>query len=229
MENVAIILAGGKGKRMNMDVPKQYIELDGRPLICYTIDTFEKSFVDGIVVVVAKGELEYFRERILQKNNYAKIIAIVEGGAERYDSVYNGLNAVEYAKYVYIHDGARPCITKDVLLRAQEAVCKYKAAIAAVKVKDTIKKVSGDGSVEETPDRNMLWQIQTPQVFEFDLIKDAYEQMMTSVSEANITDDAMVVEKYGDTKVYVFEGDYANIKVTTPDDISTVKSFLKKK
>lgn len=228
MENVAIVLAAGKGKRMKMDVPKQYIELNGRPLICYSLDIFEKSFIDGIVVVVGKGEVEYFKENILSQNNYSKIIAVVEGGDERYDSVYGGLKAVYDAQYVYIHDGARPCVDEDILLRGKICAQKYGAAIAAVKVKDTIKIVHPDGEVSATPDRNMLWQVQTPQVFKYHLIKDAYDKMICAGNSVNITDDAMVMEEFGSVKVHIFEGNYNNIKVTTSEDIGVVKNILKK-
>lgn len=227
-KNIAIVLAGGKGKRMNMDIPKQYIEIEGRPLISYSLDVFENSFIDEIIVVVAEGEKEFFKENVLSRGNYTKIVSIVEGGAERYDSVYNGLNAIQSMGYVYIHDGARPCIDQELLQRGKDCVIKNKAAIAAVKVKDTIKQISEEGSVIATPDRNALWQIQTPQIFSVDIIKAAYEKMKEEKICTNITDDAMVVECFGGVKVHVFEGNYNNIKVTTQEDIEVIKNILKK-
>ena len=226
-KNVAIVLAGGRGKRMNMDIPKQYLELNGRPLICYTLDCFEKSFVDEIVVVTGKDEILYFKENIVDKYGYTKVRNIVEGGAERYHSVLNGLRAVSDADYIYIHDGARPCVSQDILKRGRECVKEHVACVAAVLVKDTIKVVSDTGEIVSTPDRNQLRQIQTPQVFCFDNIKAAYEKMIRDDNRTNITDDAMVMENYGELSVYVFDGEYDNIKVTTPEDINTVKNILK--
>lgn len=227
-KNVAIVLAGGRGKRMNMDTPKQYLKLNERPLICYALDCFEKSFVDEIVVVTGKDEILYFKENIVDKYGYTKVREIVEGGVERYHSVLNGLRTIKEADYVYIHDGARPCVNQNVLNRARRCVKEYGACVAAVRVKDTIKVVSDTGEIVSTPDRNQLWQIQTPQVFRFESIKNAYEKMIRDDGRANITDDAMVMENYGELSVYVFDGDYDNIKVTTPEDIGTIKNILKK-
>lgn len=226
-KNVAVVLAGGKGKRMNMDIPKQYLELNGKPLICYALECFEESFVDEIVVVTGEGETGFFQKNIVDKYGYTKVEHIVEGGTERYHSVMNGLKAIKSADYVFIHDGARPCITKELLERGRENVKKHGAVIAGVKVKDTIKIVSEDGIIETTPDRNRLWQIQTPQIFRFESIKKAYDKMIQDLRRGNITDDAMVMENYGELPVYVFEGDYDNIKVTTQEDIEIVKNILK--
>lgn len=225
-KNVAIVLAGGRGRRMELDIPKQYITVNGKMLICYTLECFQNSFIDEIVVVVGRGEIEWFRENVLNKNNFSKVAAVVEGGKERYNSVYNGLQAIKTADYVFIHDGARACITQSVLERGYSAVVDKKAVIAGVKVKDTIKVVSDDGAIEYTPDRSRLWQIQTPQIFEFDAIMSAYTDMINDDNRGNITDDAMVMEKYGNIKVHIFEADYNNIKVTTQDDLLFVKNIL---
>ncbi len=227
MKHVAIVLAGGKGKRMNLDMPKQYLEINEKPLICHTLDAFENSFIDEIVAVVGSGEKPFFQKEIVEKYGYHKVLTIVEGGKERYNSVMNGLHAIKHADYVYIHDGARPCVSKEMLDRGCDAVMKHGAVIAAVKVKDTIKIVE-DGKIISTPNRDTLWQIQTPQIFVFDEIKAAYEQMMQQSDGTNITDDAMVMENFGASPVFVYEGDYANIKVTTSEDILAVENFLKK-
>lgn len=226
-KNTAIILAGGKGKRMNTDIPKQYLEINGRPLICHTLDCFENSFINEIIVVAGEGETDFFQRNIVDKYGYTKISIIVEGGKERYHSVLNGLRAVKSADYVYIHDGARPCVDKSLLERGRDGVIQYGAVIAAVRVKDTIKEVSDSGEILSTPDRNFLWQIQTPQVFRFNNIKEAYETMIGKCNTGNITDDAMVMENYGNLSVHIFEGDYNNIKVTTPEDLEIVKNILK--
>lgn len=226
-KTVAIVLAGGKGKRMNMDMPKQYLEINGKPLICHTLDVFENSFIDEIIAVVGIGEISYFRNAIVEQFGYSKVKVIVEGGSERYHSVLNGLRAINDAEYVYIHDGARPCLSEEMLLRGQTSVEKNKAVVAAVKVKDTIK-IAENGKIISTPDRDNLWQIQTPQIFVFNEILDAYERMIADGTRGNITDDAMVMECYGTRTVYIYEGAYENIKVTTSEDILAVENILKK-
>ena len=226
-KNVAIVLAGGRGKRMNIDVPKQYLEINGRPLICYTLEAVENSIIDEIVAVVSKGEIEFFQNNIVNKYGYNKVTKIVEGGAERYNSVYNGLTAISEATYVYIHDGARPCVDNEIIIRGYETVKKYKSAVAAVKVKDTIKKVDSEGFVIDTPDRNYLWQIQTPQIFEYEKILNAYDNMNNSSDNICVTDDASVIELYGDGNVKIYEGSYNNIKVTTIEDVSLVERIIK--
>lgn len=226
-KHVAIVLAGGRGNRMHMDTPKQYIEIDGKMLICHTLDCFEKSFIDEIVVVAGPGEEEFFRKNIVEKYEYTKVTQIVPGGRERFHSVFNGLRAIEHADYVYIHDGARCCVDEAILLRGRDCVKKYKTAVAAMPVKDTIKVVSKDGVVTATPDRSALWQIQTPQIFCFADIKDAYEKMMNKGEQETITDDAMVMENFGECAIHVFEGSYNNIKVTTQEDLGFIKNILK--
>lgn len=226
-KHVAIVLAGGRGSRMHMDVPKQYIELNGKMLICYTLDCFENSFIDEIVAVVGDGEKDFFQKNIVEKYGYTKVTAIVTGGKERYHSVMNGLQAIGCADYVYIHDGARCCVDEALLIRGRNCVEQYGTAIAAMPVKDTIKIVSEKGIVEGTPDRKTLWQIQTPQIFGFNEIKNAYEKMMDEGENENITDDAMVMENYGEIAVHAFMGSYNNIKVTTKEDLDIVKNILK--
>ncbi|MCM1466552.1 MAG: 2-C-methyl-D-erythritol 4-phosphate cytidylyltransferase [Alistipes sp.] len=226
-KHVAVVLAGGKGSRMGMDIPKQYIEVNGKMLICYTLDCFQRSFIDEIVVVAGQGEEEFFQKNIVDKYEYTKVTRIVPGGRERFHSVFNGLCAIEQADYVYIHDGARCCIDEAILLRGRDFVKKYETAVAAMPVKDTIKIVSDGGVVTETLDRSVLWQIQTPQIFRFADIKHAYAQMMKEGKTENITDDAMVMERYGKRNIHVFEGSYNNIKVTTCEDLEFIKNILK--
>lgn len=226
-KHVAIVLAGGRGSRMHTDVPKQYIEVNGKMLICYTLDCFQNSFIDEIVVVTGQGDEEFFRKNIVEKYEYTKVTQIVSGGRERYHSVFNGLCAANRADYVYIHDGARCCVDETLLLRGRDCVKEYGAAVAAMPVKDTIKIVSKEGVVTATPDRNMLWQIQTPQIFRFADIKAAYDRMMMDEVQETITDDAMVMERFGKYAIHVYEGSYENMKVTTPEDLEFIKNILK--
>lgn len=229
----AIILAAGTGKRMNSSVKKQYMDLLGEPVICHTIRAFDRSDVEEIVLVVGKDDVESIKE-LIKDRDYSKKVSVVAGGRERYDSVYEGLKCCEDSGYVLVHDGARPIIAIDTINRCIEEVREKKACIVAVRMKDTVKMVSEDGSVESTPDRNVLWSVQTPQAFEYNLLKNAYDKMYRAKDGVdcekgiNITDDAMVIEVFGNEKIWVVEGEYTNIKITTPDDILSAENFLKK-
>lgn len=233
---IAIVLAAGQGKRMNSKVPKQYLLINEKPILYYTLKSFEDSFIDEIVLVVGDGETKYCRENFVDKYKFEKVSAIVVGGKERYHSVYNALVWIEENKkgdsYVFIHDGARPFVTKDVLQRAHDTVIAKGACIVGVPVKDTIKVIGKEGTVQNTPDRTTLWSVQTPQVFSYYKIKNAYDKLLEQENygkvEKSITDDAMVMETFGDLPVYVVEGTYENIKITTPDDMILAEKILNK-
>lgn len=223
--NCAIILAAGKGKRMGTDIPKQYIEINGYPILYYTIRAFEESFIDEIILVTGKGEEDFCKEKIVDKYNFNKVKAIVPGGKERYDSVYMGLQQVENADYVFIHDGARPFVTNEILERMQQSVEKYNACVVGVPVKDTIKIVNKKNIITDTPDRSCVWAVQTPQVFKTELIKEAYNKIRSGKYE-NITDDAMVLEQTMDYPIQMVEGSYKNIKITTLEDLEIARLYL---
>lgn len=226
MESIAaIVLAAGDGKRMNSAVRKQYLTLGGKPVLFFSLKAFEESEVTEIVLVVGEGEAEYCREQIIDKYGIRKISAVVEGGRERYHSVYAGLAAVRRADYVLIHDGARPLLTADIIERSIAAVKLHDACVVGMPVKDTIKIVSEDGFSAETPDRSSLWQIQTPQTFFYPLIWEAYESVITK-EECAVTDDAMVLERMTGKRVKVIEGNYRNIKITTPEDLIVAEAYL---
>lgn len=233
MKISAIVLAGGKGSRMNSDIQKQYLLLHGRPVLYYALQAFQNSSVDEIILVVGNGiienlsEEEYCKKQIIDKYHFNKVKHIVIGGNERYDSVMNGLEKIyKNTDYVLIHDGARPCITVELIEHCIQDVVVYKACVAAVPVKDTIKMVDLKDYAVSTPDRNTLWQIQTPQCFEYSLIQKAYHDMMADKEKSNITDDAMVVEKYSENKVKMTHSSYKNIKITTPEDLQIANAFL---
>lgn len=234
MKNVAIVLAAGQGKRMKSNVHKQYLLLEDKPILYYALKTFEESkIVTDIVLVVGKNEKEYCQKEIIEKYDFKKIVNIVEGGKERYHSVYNGIIASKYADYIFVHDGARPFVSETILERAYTAVKEFKACVVGVKTKDTIKIADSDGFVKETPKRADVWQVQTPQVFSYSLIKASYEKMIeqeeTLLSQGvAITDDAMVVEQFLKMKIKLVEGSYENIKITTPEDMDVAKSYLHK-
>jgi 2-C-methyl-D-erythritol 4-phosphate cytidylyltransferase len=222
----AIVLSAGKGTRMCSDIPKQYMQLKDKPVLYYSLKAFEESLIDDIIIVVGNGDVDYVKKEIVEKYAFKKVRSIVEGGAYRFDSVYNGLLAsVSDTTYVMIHDGARPVLTNSIITTLAAEVQQKKAVVAACHVKDTIKVAKPDGKVTATPDRSTLWQVQTPQVFDYALVKDAYTQLKAA-GDLTATDDAMVVEKYTGEPVYLIDTGYKNIKITTPEDLELAELFL---
>lgn len=219
----AIILAGGKGKRMGLEISKQFVELKGKPILYYTLKRFmDNSYIDQIVLVLSKDEIEYCIEEILNKYSL-KVDIIVEGGAERQDSVYNALKSIKKTDIVLIHDGARPFITDRIIEEGIEYAKYYGAAAPGVMPKDTIKiKNSGNFSVD-TPNRNLLVAIQTPQIFKYEEILRCHEKIKKA--GISVTDDTMVVELYNH-KVYLYDGEYTNIKITTPEDLVLAERLI---
>ena len=216
----AIVLAAGRGTRMGTDIPKQFLEIGGVPMIAVSLKVFEKSSViDEILLVTSRDYMEYCREEIVEKYGFTKVRAVIEGGAERYDSVWNALLACPDADYVFIHDGARPFVTEEILERAYETVQEYGTAVVGMPSKDTVKIVDEEGFVADTPERSRVWTIQTPQVFSYKLIRRANELLRESGGMKGVTDDAMIVERSGLARVRLVEGSYANIKITTPEDL----------
>lgn len=227
MKNIAIIVAGGQGKRMGQ--PKQFLKIAGKPMVEWTISAFQKAkIIDGIILVVAKENR--LRGKKLRKT-YSKIIAVVESGKERFDSVKNGLSKLpKGTEIVLIHDGARPAVTKAIIEEAVRAARRNGAVVVGVPVKDTIKQISNvqfpmsnECKIIKTIDRSDLWQAQTPQVFTAEIIKKAYAKKM-----AGATDDAMLVENLG-IPVTMVMGSYANFKVTTPEDIAIMGTMIRRK
>lgn len=223
----AIVLAAGQGKRMKTKVQKQYLELCGKPVLYYALKAFEDSeIIDDIVLVSGAGMEEYCRKEIVENYGFHKVSQITSGGTERYHSVYRGLELIRHDGYVFIHDGARPFITQEILNRVYEQVQQFAACVVGMPVKDTIKISDENGFAKETPDRKTLWMIQTPQVFEVNLIKDAYSAIMRE-PYIQVTDDAMVLEQTSGHLVKLVEGSYENIKITTPEDLDIAEIFVK--
>lgn len=221
----AIVLAAGSGKRMNSKVHKQYLIIQDRPVLYYSLKAFEDSAVDEIVLVVGKGEEKFCRKEIVDKYGISKVKSIVEGGKERYHSVFEGLKQTSDADYVLIHDGARPFVNQDIIRRCMQEVQKYQACVVGMPVKDTIKIADEEGYAKQTPDRKNVWMIQTPQTFSYALIYEAYEEMLKTEDTA-ITDDAMVLERIKGKKSKLIEGSYRNIKITTPEDLLIADVYL---
>lgn len=225
---IALVLAGGQGKRMQSDVQKQYMQLNDYPVLYYSLKQFEESAVDEIILVVAKGEITYCQKEIVERFCFKKVKQVVEGGKERYESVYHGLQAIDEEGYVLIHDGARPLLTNSIIQTSIDGVKKYKACVVGMPVKDTIKIVNEQEVAVETPNRSSLWLVQTPQSFEIGIVKKAYEKMMEA-KDTMVTDDAMVVEKYEKYPIKLLKGSYENIKITTPEDLVIAKGLLDRK
>ena len=227
MKHVAIVMAAGTGSRMGTDIPKQFLPVKDRPVLYYSLKAFQDSFMDEIIIVTRAEDVSYCKEEIAEKFDINKVSVVVPGGKERSDSVFEGLKAVkpDEATYVYIHDGARPCLTEEILERAREDVIKYEATVVGVPSKDTVKIADKEGNVSDTPDRKCVWSVQTPQAFKYEVIYNAFLKMK-SCGEVSVTDDGMVVERYSDKKVHLTMGDYKNIKITTPEDLEVAKNFL---
>ena len=231
MKTVAIVLAAGSGSRMQADVKKQFLELAGKPILYYSLNAFQNSFIDEIILVTSKEDIEYCKNEIVKKYDFNKVRCIVEGGRERYHSVMHGLKMIQSCDYVYVHDAARPLVDEEMLERLQKGVEDFGSAVAAVETKDTIKIVDNENYVISTPSRNTVWIIQTPQVFRFTTLTDAYERLRMrlqniSAEDIHITDDAMVVENFTNSKVKLIKGSYRNIKITTPEDMLVAERFL---
>ena len=220
----AVVLAAGKGKRMHSAVQKQFLMLRGKPVIFYSLEQFEQCpFINEIVLVTGEEEIDYCRKEIVEKFNFQKVKKIVAGGAERFLSVYNGLKACT-CDFVYIHDGARPFVDQAILERTREDVNRYGACVAGMPVKDTIKISDGDGYADMTPPRSRVWMVQTPQVFAYSCIKDAYDKLIAA-GRMDVTDDAMVLECMTGQKTRLTLGSYENIKITTPEDLEIAEVF----
>lgn len=229
----AVVLSAGKGTRMNSATPKQYLMLEEKPVLYYSLQAFEKSMIDEIILVTGEDDIEYCQKEIVEKYGFMKVKEITMGGKERYHSVFCGLTKLQEEKqppdYVMIHDGARPFLNDGIIQRCAEAVEEFQACIAGMPVKDTIKIADGCLFAQETPERKYVWQIQTPQVFEFSLIYRAYEELIRREKKGEtffVTDDAMVLEIICNKKVKLVEGSYENIKITTPEDLKLAKVFL---
>lgn len=220
-----VIVAAGNGSRMGTDINKPYLKINGKEVLAHAIEKFQACHdIDEIIIVTSKDEIEYCAVHIREKYGFSKVKTIVAGGEERQNSVYNGLLEVNpKAGVVLIHDGARPLIKLEQIKESIEAAKEYGACVVAVPVKDTIKVSDKDQFVMETPSRDTLWSVQTPQGFKYDWIMKAYEEGF----EKNLiaTDDSMMVEFLG-YKVKIVEGRYDNIKITTPEDLIFAEKMI---
>ncbi|OFI06918.1 2-C-methyl-D-erythritol 4-phosphate cytidylyltransferase [Clostridium acetireducens DSM 10703] len=221
----AIVLAAGKGKRMKSNINKQFIKINDMPILAHTLNVFNKSkYIDKIILVAAEDEISYCKEKIICKYNFNNVVSIVKGGKERQNSVYNGLKAVKNCNIVLIHDGARPFISDDIIKKGIEFARIYGAAACGVMPKDTIKIKDTNGFSKSSLNRENLFIVQTPQCFKYDLIRKCHEKLIDK--KVKVTDDTSVLEIFN-YKTYLYDGDYSNIKITTPEDLIIAKEILK--
>ncbi|MDD2553763.1 MAG: 2-C-methyl-D-erythritol 4-phosphate cytidylyltransferase [Desulfotomaculaceae bacterium] len=222
----AIVPAAGSGTRMGMNTKKQFLALAGTPLVGYALKAMETSpAVQEIVIVVSPGEEGYCRSAVVDKLGLNKIAAIVPGGKERQDSVYNGLLALSPdTDIVIVHDGVRPCFSLDTLAAVIAAAQTHGAATCAVPAKDTVKLANEDNFVTRTLPRNHTWLVQTPQAFRYELIMEAHRRARDDNLLA--TDDTTLVEYLGG-RVKIVMGSYKNIKITTPEDLDMAMAIIK--
>ena len=212
---------------MNQSVSKQYLMLGNQTILSYSLEQFQKSSIDEIILVTAQEDIEYVRNNIVLPHKINKVTKIVAGGQERYLSVYQGLLAAQNCDYVMIHDGARPFLTIDIIEDSIRAVQKYQACAVGVPLKDSIKKLGREGYIVENIERTDVWQVQTPQCFSYPMILGAYEKLLQS--DIKTTDDTAVVEYFTEVKVKMLMGSYENIKITTLDDLDYGEYLIKKR
>jgi 2-C-methyl-D-erythritol 4-phosphate cytidylyltransferase len=219
MNKIAIIVAGGKGERMNADVPKQFLEIQGKPILMHTLEAFMNFDASLQLILVLPAAQTDFWKTLCEAHDFNIPHQIVAGGQTRFHSVKNGLNAVNNSSLVAIHDGVRPLVSKDTIARCFDTAEKFGAAIPTMDSIESIRLVDANGS--KSVDRNAYKMVQTPQVFDAELIKKAYEQEFSVL----FTDDASVVEAMGVT-VHLVEGNRENIKITTEFDLIIAERLL---
>lgn len=221
-----IIPAAGFGERMGATISKQFLLLDGKPILVHTVERFHQcKAVDEIIIATQKKSFSMIEE-IQKKYSFSKLRPPIEGGERRQDSIYNALKVIDpRTEIIAVHDAVRPFVHLKEILQSIETATYYGASIVAVRAKDTMKKAATDGRVEETLNRSSLWSVQTPQTFQRKILFEAYDNAMKEKITA--TDDSFLVEKIGISPIIV-EGSYENIKITTPDDLMLAELLLKR-
>ena len=220
----AIVLAAGRSARMGGGPNKQFIELSGKPLLNYSLAAFEQCCVVDAVVLVRRPDCAAQAEQIVRQFGFKKVVAFTDGGVERQNSVWNGLEKCPAAtEIVAVHDGARPLVTPALIESTVASAHAYGTGIAATKVVDTIKEATPERAVERTIDRTKLWAVQTPQTVRYDLLRQAYELVLKK--NVVVTDEAAAVELLGH-RVDLVETPSLNLKITTPSDLAIAEALL---
>ena len=218
----ALIIAGGKGTRIKSNVPKQFIELNGKPILLHTIDAFHRySKSLTVILVLPEDDFEIWNG-ICEKFNFTEPVLLQKGGATRFQSVRNGLDKIEGEGLVAIHDGVRPLVSEDIIGASFRLAAIHHCAVAAVRLKESLRMTDKDGT--SAVDRSLFRLIQTPQTFDVQLIKKAYQ----IGEDVSLTDDASVAEKAGH-RISLFEGSFENIKITTPEDLVIAGALMKER
>ncbi len=226
MTTVGLVVAGGKGMRMGSELPKQYMPVAGKPLLVHALLGFLKAGIEDLILVVPQSDIEFVREDVLGKHSIDAVRAIIPGGHERQDSVSRGLKALKTdTDIVAIHDAVRPFVSPALIREVISQAVLYSAATLGVPLKDTIKKVDKHNIIIDSLNRNELWMTQTPQVFKREVIIEAYRRAYEENFYA--TDDAALVERIG-VPVKMVMGSYANIKITTPEDLKLAELLVNK-
>jgi len=223
---VAVVVAAGRGERFGSETPKVMAELGGKPLMLYCLETLQKSpSVDRIVLVTSGDMIDYCENELVPDNKLKKVDQVVMGGKERQDSVKEGLKAIFKApEAVLIQDAARPFLTETMINDCYNALTKYEGAIVGTKVNDTIKMVDDNLVIQKTVPRDALWAVQTPQVFRYTTLVNAYQWAFDG--KVQFTDDASLVERYGKT-IQIIPSSPFNIKITTQEDLALAELILK--
>mmetsp|Transcript_114 Transcript_114/g.302 ORF Transcript_114/g.302 Transcript_114/m.302 type:complete len:236 (+) Transcript_114:1-708(+) len=219
-----VLLSGGVGKRMGANIPKQYLKLLGREIALHALEAFLDCDVKEIAIVCGEDYRSIFQDYLAKRGSVKPIIKYTGGGAERQDSVMNGLAQIT-AEYVAVHDSARPLVTRPEIEKVIADAKEYGAALLAVQTKATIKQAKGkkDMFVAATPDRSVLWEAHTPQVIRSDLLRAGFKN--ANEKKLEVTDDVSLIEFLGEP-VKLTQGEYTNLKVTTPEDIAVAETIL---
>jgi 2-C-methyl-D-erythritol 4-phosphate cytidylyltransferase len=222
----AVIPAAGSGMRMGLEEAKQYLEIDGKPLLVHTLRTFQECHaVDSIIIVVPEKDVDYCLHQMVPRYQLSKVYKVISGGERRQDSVRNGIEAVaDSCRWVLIHDGVRPFVSTELIEKVIKAARRYRAVITGLPVTETIKRVDSNANVLETIERNDLWLIQTPQIFGREDIHLAHQEALKR-GWTEATDDAFLVEKMG-ISAKIIEGEERNIKITTSHDLQVARFLL---
>jgi 2-C-methyl-D-erythritol 4-phosphate cytidylyltransferase len=218
-QEYAIIVAGGKGTRIKSKLPKQFLELNGLPILMHTISAFHRYSKNIIIILVLPEDDFAIWQALCEKHNFNSALILQKGGDTRFQSVKNGLSKIDGDGLVAIHDGVRPLVSEDIIGASYRLAAVHKTAVAAVRLKESIRITDQDNT--KSVDRSKFRLIQTPQTFEVSLIKKAYE----TKDDASLTDDASVAERAGNI-ISLFEGSYENIKITTPEDLIVAEALL---
>lgn len=221
----AIVLAAGRSSRMGGGTNKQFLELLGKPILWYSLDAFQNCEAVNAIVVVRRPE--YAEEAIEVARGFKKVVAFTDGGAERQNSVWNGLEKCQSGtEIVAIHDGARPLVTTELIAATIQNARAHGTGIAATKVVDTIKEADDNRTILRTVDRTKLWAVQTPQTVRYDLLRRAYAKVLEQ--GIVVTDEAAAVEKLGEP-VKLVDTPFLNLKITTPSDLAMAEALLRQR